>query len=188
MNAILIVSAAIVLAIVVVAFATGAHDRLIQARNNVEKAWANLDVHLQQRHDELLRLVDAVQGHLQHERDLLERLTRLRVGYDQAGEIDDRVRIENEINRDLGRLRHVCEGDPYLRASQSVAQLQFRISGVERSFADRRESFNDRVNVYNSRVERFPDSLVAGALKLGRRALLAVPEELERDVVVDLSA
>jgi LemA protein len=158
----------------------------VQVRNNIDKAWKNIDVLLQQRHDELTKLIDTVSGYMQHEKTVLDGLTRLRVGYDGASSSDDKVRIENEMNREIARLRHTWEGYPDLKASQNYLYLQTRISTVESAIADRREFFNDSVNIFNIQIERFPDLWMARALGYARRSFLEVPEELKQDVHVKL--
>src|SRR5687768_1442470 len=117
-------------------YLVGIYNSLVQVRNNVDKAWKNIDVLLQQRHDELTKLVDACKGYLKHEREVLDALTKLRVGYDAAGSVDEKIRIENELNKEMRRLRHVWEAYPDLKASANFLQLQERISGVESSIAD----------------------------------------------------
>ena len=175
-----------VLALIVVGWGIGLYNGLVQVRNNIDKAWKNIDVLLQQRHDELSKLIDTVKGYMRHEQSVLERLTTLRVGYDSASSTEDKVGIENEMNREIARQRHVWEGYPDLKASQNYLYLQKRISTVESSIADRREFFNDSVNIYNIQIERFPDLLMARALGYARRSFLEVPEELKQDVKVDL--
>lgn len=170
-----------------VVWLVGVYNGLVHLRNNNEKAWSNLDVVLQQRHDELTKLVDAVSGYMKHEKGVLEAVTRLRAGYDSASDSEEKVRIENELNQKLGQLRVTLEAYPDLKANEGVSQLQGRISGLEATIADRREHFNDTVTVYNITIERFPDLLAAGAFGYQRRELLQVPDELKKDVKVDFS-
>ena len=164
----------------------GVYNGLVQLRNNNEKAWSNLDVLLQQRHDELTKLVDAVRGSMKHERGVLEDVTRLRGGYDAAKGSEEKVRVENELNQTFGRLRVTWEAYPDLKANQGVLQLLQRISALESEIADRREFFNDSITVYNTAIRRFPDLLAASAFAYSRRDLLAVPDALKQDVKVDL--
>jgi LemA protein len=180
----------VVLALVILGLAVwlvSVYNGLVQLRNNNGKAWSNLDVLLQQRHDELTKLVDAASGYMKHERGALEEVTRLRGGYDAAEDSEKKVRIENELNQAFGRVRVTWEAYPDLKANQDVMLLMQRISALESEIADRREFFNDSVTVYNTTIERFPDLLAAGAFGYFRRDLLVVPEELKQDVKVDLS-
>ena len=168
-----------------VAWLVGVYNGLIHLRNNNEKAWSNLDVLLQQRHDELSKLVDAVGGYMKHEKGVLETVTKLRSGYDTATDSEEQVRIENELNQQFAGLQVSWESYPDLKANTGVMQLMQRISSLEAGIADRRELFNDSVNVYNITIERFPDNLAAGAFGYARRDLLTGPEALKQDVKVD---
>ena len=172
----------------VVLYLLSVYNVLIQVRNDIDKAWNNIDVLLQQRHDELNKLMDTVREYLKYERSVLESLTRLRVGYDAAQSTDEKVRIENQINKELVRLGPVWENYPKLQSSENVLQLQGRISAVESIIADRRELFNDSVNIYNISIQQLPQRLVAGVLGYAPHAFLEIPEEQKKDVTVSLSA
>ena len=163
-------------------YVVGLYNSLIQVRNNIDKAWKNIDVLLQQRHDELTKLIDAVAGYVKHEREVLDSLTKLRVGYEQAGSTEEKVRLENQLNRGVQKLRAVWESYPTLKASENFLQLQNRVGGLESGIADRREFFNDSVNVYNIQIARFPEMLLARRMGYGRHEFLEVPEELKKDV------
>ena len=171
-----------VLALVALVYVAAVYNSLVQVRNNVGKAFANIDVLLLQRHDELNKLVEACKGYMKHEVDLLTSVTRLRVGYEEAGSSDEKIRVENQLNREVLRLRHTWEGYPDLKASQNFLQIQQRVSGLESSIADRREFFNDGVNTFNIQIERFPAMVVAMLLGYERKAFLDVPEEKKENV------
>jgi LemA protein len=172
---------------ILVGWAIGVYNSLVDVRAHVHKAWSNIDVLLQQRHDELPKLIDTCKGHVTHEREVLERVTRLRAGYDGARTVDAKARAENELNRQLDRLSVVLEAYPGLQASQHFQQVQGRITALESAIADRRELFNDSVTIHNVRIARFPEILVAGALRYRPHALLEVPDEKKRDVKVDFA-
>jgi LemA protein len=177
---VLIVVAAL-LGVGLIGYVISVFNSLVQVRNNIEKAWKNIDVLLLQRHDELPKLVDTCIAYVKHEREVLTSLTELRTGYDKATTTDQKVRIENEINKRMSQLAPVWEGYPDLKASQNFLQIQQRISALESSIVDRRELFNDSVNIYNIQIERFPELLVAKGLGYRRHAFLEVPEEKRQD-------
>jgi LemA protein len=164
------------------AYLVALYNSLVEVRNNTGKAWKNIDVLLQQRHDELPKLIDTTKGYLRHEADVLKRITRLRAGYDGTASIDEKTRIENELNRELGRLRVAVEAYPDLKASAVFTQVTGRVSALESAIADRRELFNDSVNIYNTRIEQFPELLVASVLGYRRQAFLEVPADRTGDV------
>jgi LemA protein len=162
-------------------------NMIVTVRNNVAKTWKNIDVVLQQRNDELSKLIDTCRAYMKHEQSLLNQLTELRTGYAMARELEEKVGIENQVSRLLGQLRTVWEQYPDLKAVQSFLQIQGRVSDVESKLADYREAFNDAVNVYNIQIERFPDLIVAGALRCRRHSFLEVPEEKKADVKMSFS-
>lgn len=118
----------VIIALIIIA-ATGGYvvsiyNSLIQVRNNIDKAWKNIDVILLQRHDELIKLLEAVKGYMKHEWDLQVRLTKLRVGYDETDDIEEKTKLENQINREMLKAGRVWEGYPDLKASANFIQLQ----------------------------------------------------------------
>jgi LemA protein len=171
-----------VIAVLLLAYGASIYNSLVQVRNNVGKAWQNIDVVLQQRHDELPKLVDACTGYMKHERDVLDQITRLRMRYSQAPTSEEKTRAENQLNQQMGNLRLTLEAYPDLKASQNFLQLQGRVSGLESSIADRRELFNDSANIYNIMIAQFPAVILARLLRYGPHPLLEIPEERKQDV------
>ena len=173
-----------VLGVSLIGYIVSLYNNLVEVRNNIEKAWKNIDVLLQQRHDELVKLVDAVSGYVKHEREVLEAITKLRVAYRSSKTTEEKIGIENKINERLAQVRHVWEAYPTLKASENFLQLQQRISALESSIADRREFFNDSVNVYNIQIESLPQSVLAARMGYKRHAMLEVPEAAKQDVKI----
>ena len=165
-----------------IVYVISVYNTLVQLSQNIEKTWSNIDVHLQQRHDELLNVVEICKGYMKHERDVLTEVTRLRGGYDRAPTIDEKARTENLLNEALGRLRMAVEAYPDLKASQHLLQLQGRIGALESGIADRRELYNDSVNMYNIQIQSFPDLILARLCAYRPHEFLAVPAESKKDV------
>ncbi len=176
-----------VIGIATVGYVASMYNSMIQVKNGVDKAWSNIDVLLQQRHDELSNLVEAVRGYLGHERSVLEELTRLRSGYGEAKSLGEKVEIENQLNRKLSLLGATWESYPELRSSENVMQLQERISGLESAIADRRELFNDSVNLYNIQIQRFPELYLARRFGFDEQKPLEAPAEAKRNPGARLS-
>jgi LemA protein len=115
----------------------------------------------------------------------LTKITTLRAGYREAETMDEKTRIENDLNREMGRLRVTLEQYPDLKASQNFLRLQDRISAIEASIADRREFFNDSVNIYNIQIQRFPETILAKRFDFRRHAFLDISEDFKLDVDVN---
>jgi LemA protein len=160
------------------------YNGLVALKNNIGRAWANIDVLLKQRHDELPKLVATCEGYMQHERAVFDKLSEARGALAKAQSVPQRAEAENQLTRALGSIFAVAEAYPDLKANQSFLQLQGRISDLENQVADRREFYNDTVTVYNTRLEQIPDKYVAGWLAYMPAELFKVDEEDRRDVSI----
>lgn len=161
------------------------YNGLIALRENVRKAWANIDVLLTQRHDELPKLVEACKQYMRYERDTLEAVMRARQAVadaQQRGDLDKLGAAETQMRLGLGQLFAVAEAYPELRANDNFRHLETRITGLENAIADRREFYNDSVNLNNVRIELFPDVLIARLFAFGPFRLLEFTEPEKRDV------
>lgn len=177
------------LAIAALLYAVLIYNNLVSLKHGVSKAWANIDVLLKQRHDELPKLVETCKQYMQYEQDTLEKVMLARNAVSRAREAHDVNALgaaESELRLGLGNLFAVAEAYPQLKADSSFQHLQARISGLENGIADRREFYNEAVNLNNVRIEQFPDVLVARLFKFGPFELLEFAEEETADV--DLKA
>lgn len=161
------------------------YNGLIALRENVRKAWANIDVLLTQRHDELPKLVETCKRYMQYEQETLERVMQARSAVFTAQSRGDVAAVgaaEDQLRQGLGRLFAVAENYPELKADNSFRHLQTRISELEEAIADRRELYNESVNLNNIRIQTFPDLLVARMFEFKPAQLLEFSEEQKRDV------
>ena len=166
----------------IMVYAVGIYNTLVRLSNNIDKAWSNIDVILKQRHDELPKLVKVCNSYMTHERETMERVTSARSVYSLSTSVDEKAKAENQLTRALGRLFAVAEQYPDLKANQEFLNLQQRISGLENTIADRREFYNDSVNLYNIRIEQIPAVWVAQQIGYRARPLLTVAESDRTDV------
>jgi len=172
-----------------VAYGVSIYNGLVQVKHQVDQAWANIDVLLKQRHDELPKLIDAVKGYLSHERGLLESVTAMRTRAQSIGAGDDRLAAEQALTQGVSNLLAVAERYPQLRASEVFIDLQQRISALEEQIAHRREFYNAAVNLNNVRIEQFPDLLLAARAGLVHKPLFesTVNERADVDVAARLA-
>ena len=136
---------------------------LISLKNNIRKSWANIDVLLKQRSDELPRLVETVKGYMKHEKDVFSTIARARTQMLNAQNMSQKAESSNEITEALKTIFALSESYPELKANENFLKLQERITGLENEIADRREFYNDSVNAYNTRILLFPDVIIAKA-------------------------
>jgi LemA protein len=176
--------ALVVAAVGVAGYGVSLYNGLVQVKHQVDQAWANIDVLLKQRHDELPKLIDAVKAYLTHERSVLENVTALRTRAQASGAGTERVAAEQALSQGVSQLLAVAERYPQLRASEVFVDLQARISALEEQIAHRREFYNAAVNVNNVRMEQFPDMLLASFAQLVRKPLFETAPTERTDVGV----
>jgi len=182
-------TAAVILAILVlvVVYAALLYNGLVEVKNNVERAWSNIDVLLKQRHDELPKLVEVCKQYSQFEKETLSRVTEARGRVAQAREAGDVAALgpaEAALRAGVGKIFATVEAYPELKANQNFMQLQSRITGLENAIADRREFYNDSVNVNNIRVEQLPQALIARTFGFKEARLLEFDARETSDVDV----
>jgi len=173
------------LVIVIVGYFISIYNGLIRLKNNIQKAWSNIDVLLKQRHDELTKLIDTVKGYMKHEEGVLSKVTEARTAFLNAQNVAEKARADNMMTSALKTLFAVAENYPDLKANQSFMQLQGRISEIENQIADRREFYNDSVNIFNIRIEQIPQVIIARMLGYTRKEMFKVDDADREDVKVE---
>jgi LemA protein len=164
------------LALGVVAYVVTLYNGLVAVKNNVDKAWANIDVLLKQRHDELPALLEVCKGYMKYEGPTFEKITQARTAYSQASTVDQKVEASANLTGALGRLIATAENYPDLKANNNFMQLQGRITDLESQIADRREFYNDSVNNFNTRIQEMPDAVLAAQMGLHAHEMYQVAE------------
>jgi len=168
----------------VLIYAVILYNGLVRLRNENDRAWANIDVLLKQRHDEIPNLVETVKGYMQHEQQTLLAVTQARADSMNAASVGQKAVAELKIASALHSLFAVAENYPQLKANENFLKLQTRITELEERIADRREFFNDDVNTYNTRIGQIPDVFVASFMDLKRREMFKVSEQDRSQVEV----
>jgi LemA protein len=168
-------------------YATILYNELVRLRNENDRAWANIDVLLKQRHDEVPNLVSCVKGYMEHERQTLEAVTQARTASIGAASISQKAQADLRLTGALRGLFAVAERYPDLKANQNFLALQKRISELEERIADRREFFNDDVATYNTRIAQLPEVFLARQMGLRPRQLFQVTEQDRQQVEMQLA-
>jgi LemA protein len=161
------------------------YNNLVQVKHNVSKAWANIDVLLKQRHDELPKLVETCRQYMQFEQDTLARVMDARSRVAVARETQNLPALgqaEQTLRSSMGQLFAVAEAYPDLKTNETFLQLQSRVVALENAIADRREFYNESANVNNVRIEQFPDVVVASLFAFKPAPLLHFAESEKADV------
>jgi LemA protein len=160
------------------------YNELVRLRNENGRAWANIDVLLKQRHDEVPNLVEVVKGYMLHEQQTLLAVTQARSAAMSAATIGEKAQTDVILTGALRGLFGVAENYPQLKANENFMKLQTRISELEERIADRREFFNDDVNTYNTRIRQFPEILPAALMRMKPREMFEVSESDSQPVSV----
>jgi LemA protein len=172
-------------AAIAIGYAIGLYNRLVNVKNQVSQAWANIDVILKQRHDELPKLVEVCKQYKEFEAATLEKVIAARNGVQEARlnhDIPGVGKAESILRAGLGQIYAVAEAYPDLKSNNNFMQLQNRVSGLENAIADRRELYNSAVNINNVAVEEFPAVLIASPLGFQKHNLLEFSAEETSDV------
>jgi LemA protein len=137
------------------------YNAVVALRQRIDKAWANIDVVLKQRYDQLPNLVAAVRGLMAFERDTLIRVTEARAAYAPTAAIPDQAATSDATSAAVRSLLAVVERYPDIKAGENVQDLQDEVERLESMIADRRELYNDQVYRYNTRISQVPGALLA---------------------------
>jgi len=172
----------IILGIVVVLFAgylVLTFNGFVKLRNRIDNAFSQIDVQAKRRHDLIPNLVETVKGYAEHERGTFEAVTQARanaIDAGQGGDTHQQAQAENMLSDTLKSLFAVAEAYPDLKANQNFAQLQEELTSTEDRIAYARQFYNDQVLAYNTKVQSFPPSILAGMFNFNEREFFDAPE------------
>lgn len=153
-----------VVVLFVVMFLISVYNGLVRLRQRVKNSWSQVDVQLKRRYDLIPNLVNAVKGYAQHEKGTLEAVTEARTMALAAGTVKEQSQAENMLSGALKSLFAVAEAYPDLKANTNFLQLQTELSDTESKISFARQFYNDTVQKLNTKIELFPNNLVAGIL------------------------
>ena len=134
----------------------------IRSRNKTDEAWSGVDVQLKRRHDLVPNLVETVKAYAKHERETLTAVTQARAEAVAADRPEQVASAEAKLTSALGGVRVVAEQYPQLRASDDFRQLEAQLAQLENEIQAARRIYNANVQDYNTRIQVFPNSLLAG--------------------------
>lgn len=161
--------------------AIGIYNSLVALEANTKKAWANIDVILKQRYDQIPQLLSICEQYVKYEKEMIDRIMSAREKMVSGKSITEKADGLNEVNSALGGLLALGENYPELKANESFNNIQEAISSLEERIADRREFYNDSVNIYNIRIKQIPDVFFARILGYFDKELFEV-QEIEKQI------
>ena len=178
----------IVILIVVIAYLVITYNNLVVSRQKVKNAWSQIDVQLQRRFDLIPNFVETVKGYMAHEKDTLAKVTELRTSWANAGTVNEKAELNNQLSGALKTIMAVSENYPDLKANQNFLDLQEELRNTENKISFSRQFYNDSVTTYNTKLEVFPSNLIAGWFKFTAEELfVAESEEARKNVKVNFN-
>ncbi|MFA6307215.1 MAG: LemA family protein [Patescibacteria group bacterium] len=181
MNNILIVI--LVVIVLLILWLINVYNSLIKLKNRVKEAWSDIDVQLKRRYDLIPNLMETVKGYMKHEEGVLVKVTEARTSAMNAKGIEEKGKAENMLSETLKSLFAVAENYPDLKASQNFLQLQDEISDTENKIQASRRFYNGQVRDFNTKIEVFPNNLIAGMLKFKAWDFFAIENDKEKENV-----
>ena len=172
----------VVLIIAVIAM----YNSLVTLRQRVKNAWSQIDVQLQRRFDLIPNLVETVKGYMEHEKEVLTKVTDLRSSWSQAQTVAEKASLDNQLSETLKTIMAVSENYPNLKANQNFSELQAELTATENKIAYSRQFYNDSVTRLNTKLETFPSNIIASMFHFKAEDLFVVDnEEAKKNVKVD---
>ena len=158
----------------------GIYNGLITLRLAVENCWAKIDVELKRRFDLIPNLIETVKGYAAHEKDTLERVIAARNQGLSASTPEEAAKADNALTGALKSLFALAESYPDLKANENFMQLQEELVGTENRISMVRQSYNDSVMTYNTKIQVFPDNIIAGMFNFTTKEFFKVEDAAER--------
>jgi LemA protein len=158
-------------------------NSMIGSRNRVDEAWSGIDVQLKRRHDLVPNLVETVKGYAQHEQQTFEKTTQARAAAMQAASVQQTQQAEAQLSGALAEVRAVAENYPELRATENFQRMQADLNEIEDEIQASRRIYNSNVQAYNTKIQIFPNSIVAGMGDFEAREFFEIETAAEREPV-----
>jgi len=171
----------VVIVVVALLLVVAAYNRLVRTRNQVDSAWAQIEVQLKRRWDLIPNLVETVKGYAAHERGTFDSVTEARAAAQRAQGPAQQAQAEGILGQALGRLFAVAEAYPELKANQNFLELQSQLDDTENRIAASRQVYNDAVLTYNNAIQTFPAVVLANTFGFTKREFFEVEQAAERD-------
>jgi len=178
MLAVIIVVAIVVVLVLIL---IGINNSMIGARNRVDEAWSGIDVQLKRRHDLVPNLVETVKGYATHERQTFEKVTEARAEAMKAQGPAQAGAAEGRLSAMLGDLRAISENYPELRATENFQQLSRELTELEDEIQAARRIYNSNVQSYNTKIQVFPNSIVASTRNFEEREFFEITDAADRE-------
>lgn len=174
----------IVVIVLIVLYLWFTYNSLITAKLRISEALSHIDVQLKRRTDLIPNLVETVKGYAKHEKELLEEVTKARTSLMNAGSTAEKAEANNQVTQTLKSLFAVAENYPNLKANENFLKLQEELSDTENKIAYSRQFYNNNVLDYNTKLQIFPNVLIANMFHFTPAEFFAATEDEKKEVKV----
>ena len=176
----------LIIAILIIFYVILMYNGLVTLKQRVKNAWSQIDVQLQRRFDLIPNLVETVKGYMEHENNVLTKVTELRTSWANASSVKEKSDLDNELSGALKTIMAVSENYPDLKANQNFSQIQEELQNTENKIAFSRQFYNDVVTKYNTKLQVIPSNIIASIAKFTPEELFETEnEEARKNVKVD---
>ena len=169
--------------LVVVVFGIYVYNGLVSLRNKVKEAWADIETQLKRRYDLIPNIVETVKGYAKHEEGTFSKITELRSKAMGAQNLEEKAETENMLSETLKSLFAIAENYPELKANQNFLDLQKTLKEIEEHIQLSRRYYNGTVRDFNTKIQVFPNNLIAGKLGFTASEFFETKDEKEKEVV-----
>lgn len=162
------------------------YNRLIKLRHIVEEAFSTMDVYLKKRWDLVPNLVEVVKGYVKHEKDILEKIVKLRVNTYQNMSTANKINVNNQLENDISKIILISEQYPELKANENFLRLSKELTQIEDDIANSRKYYNGSVRIFNTKIQVFPNNILAKIFGFKEENMFEITNEEKDNVKVEL--
>ena len=174
------------IALILVIYIITTYNKLIKLRHIVEEAFSTMDVYLKKRWDLVPNLVEVVKGYVKHEKDILEKIVKLRVNTYQNMSTANKINVNNQLENDISKIILISEQYPELKANENFLRLIKELTQIEDDIANSRKYYNGSVRIFNTKIQVFPNNILAKIFGFKEENMFEITNEEKDNVKVDL--
>lgn len=174
------------IALILVIYIITTYNKLIKLRHIVEEAFSTMDVYLKKRWDLVPNLVEVVKGYVKHEKDILEKIVKLRVNTYQNMSTANKINVNNQLENDISKIILISEQYPELKANENFLRLIKELTQIEDDIANSRKYYNGSVRIFNTKIQVFPNNILAKIFGFKEENMFEITNEEKDNVKVEL--
>lgn len=176
----------IAIIVILLIYIISTYNKLIKLRHIVEEAFSIMDVYLKKRWDLVPNLVEVVKGYAKHEKDIIEKVTKLRTDTYQNMSINNKIDVNNQLEQGISKILLISENYPELKANQNFLKLSKELIQIEDEIANSRKYYNGSVRIFNTKIQIFPNNIISKIFSFKETNMFEANADERNNVKVDL--